>query len=117
MADEGLLKWYAAADLFLLCSVVDPLLRGMEGFGMALTEAQAAGIPVIGTRSGGIPDAVKEDEGGWLIDEGDYQALAKHLLALAQDTNTFADQGALGAQRVRREMSWVGYAARIRELI
>lgn len=117
VADESLNLWYVAADLFLLCSVVDPLRRGMEGFGMALTEAQAAELPVVGTRSGGIPDAIKEGEGGWLIDEGDYLALAKHLRALSQDLKIFVDQGARGAERVRREMSWAAYADRICELI
>ena len=33
--------------------------------------AQACGTPVVGTRTGGIPDAVREGEGGWLIDQDD----------------------------------------------
>ncbi|MAQ44255.1 MAG: hypothetical protein CL812_00085 [Confluentimicrobium sp.] len=113
VADSELPEWYAAADAFVLTSVVDPQRRGMEGFGMAFTEAQAAGLAVIGTRSGGIPDAVSEGEGGWLIDERDAEALAGHLRRLNDDPASFRMQGAKGAARVRREMNWTTYTDRI----
>jgi phosphatidylinositol alpha-1,6-mannosyltransferase len=117
VTDADLPLWYGAADLFVLPSVVDPSRRGMEGFGMVLTEAQAAGLPVIGTRSGGIPDAVREGEGGWLIAERDTKALAIHLLNLLSAPEIFAEQGRRGSERVRREMTWNSYAHRLLELI
>jgi phosphatidylinositol alpha-1,6-mannosyltransferase len=117
VTDQELMAWYTAADIFVLPSLVDPHRRGMEGFGMALTEAQAAGLPVIGTRSGGIPDAVKENEGGWLIDEKDHDALALHLTHLAENPMAFAEQGRLGADRVKRDHDWQTYAAQLLELI
>ncbi len=115
--DDDLPVWYGAANLFVLTSYIDPYTRGMEGFGMAFTEAQAAGLPVIGTQSGGIPDAVKEGEGGWLIQEHDHLALAQHMQKLISDPEVFAEQGKLGAERVRRDMTWTGYASRLKELI
>lgn len=117
VADDELPVWYGAADLFVLPSILDPDRRGMEGFGMALTEAQAAGLPVIGTRSGGIPDAIREDEGGWLIAERDSAALSDHLRRLLSEPDVFAQQGRRGAERVRREMTWPGYARRLMELM
>ncbi|MCE6949622.1 glycosyltransferase family 4 protein [Cereibacter sphaeroides] len=117
VADADLSAWYGAADLFVLPSVVDSERGGMEGFGMALTEAQAAGLPVIGTRSGGIPDAVREGDGGWLIPERDHIALASHVRRLLDAPDVFAEQGRRGAERVRREMTWAGYAQRLMELI
>ena len=117
VSDADLPAWYGAADLFVLPSVVDPERGGMEGFGMALTEAQAAGLPVIGTRSGGIPDAVREGDGGWLIPERDHIALASHLRRLIDAPDVFAEQGRRGAERVRREMTWAGYAQHLMELI
>lgn len=117
VADADLPIWYRAADLFVLSSFVDPTRRGMEGFGMALTEAQAAGLPVIGTRSGGIPDAVREGEGGWLIEEHDHVALAGHLHRLHDTPEIFAEQGRRGAERVRRDMTSAGYVQRLREII
>jgi phosphatidylinositol alpha-1,6-mannosyltransferase len=117
VTDVDLALWYRAVNIFILTSIVDTTRRGMEGFGMALTEAQAAGLPVIGTRSGGIPDAVQEGEGGWLIAERDTAALASHLRRLMADPDVFTEQGRRGAERVRREMTWSRYAECLRELM
>jgi len=117
VADCKLPQWYGAADLFVLTSIVDYNTRGMEGFGMAFTEAQAAGLPVIGTRSGGIPDAVREGEGGWLIAERDVSELADHFHNFALKPEIFIKQGQLARQRILREMSWKLYAQRLLELV
>ncbi|MEP3145194.1 glycosyltransferase family 4 protein [Qipengyuania citrea] len=115
--DAALRTWFGAANLFVLPSVLDLGRQGMEGFGMAFTEAQAAGLPVIGTRSGGIPDAIAEGEGGWLIAERDDCALAEHFRMLISDPSAFVEQGKLGAMRVRRDMTWQDYARRLVDLI
>ena len=117
VSDDRLPHYYAAADLFTLCSVVDHDRSSLEGFGMVFTEAQAAGLPVIGTRSGGIVDAIREGEGGWLIEERDAGALALHLGALVADPAAYRAQGARGRARVLREMTWRGYADRVRDVI
>jgi phosphatidylinositol alpha-1,6-mannosyltransferase len=117
VADADLSAYYAAADLFVLCSFIDDTSRSVEGFGMVFTEAQAAGLAVIGTRSGGIPDAVVEGEGGWLVDERDASALSDHLRALHHDPKRVRREGEQGAVRVRRDMTWKKYAERILELI
>lgn len=117
VADADLPTWYAAIDLFVLVSRVDSNLRGMEGFGMALTEAQAAGLPVIGSRSGGISDAVCSNEGGWLVDENDAVGLATHLRQLVENPTSMKEQGRRGAARVLRDCKWAQYAAKLIELI
>jgi glycosyltransferase involved in cell wall biosynthesis len=50
-----------------------------EGFGMVFAEAQAMGTPVVGSRCGGIPEAVCDGETGLLAPERDVTALATHL--------------------------------------
>jgi phosphatidylinositol alpha-1,6-mannosyltransferase len=117
VGDCDLHKWHAAADVFILASRIDRSRRGMEGFGMALTEAQAAGLPVIGTKSGGIPDAIKDGEGGWLIDEEDTCALAARLSELVAHPEAFWREGTRAAARIQREMTWAGYADRLLDLI
>ncbi len=107
--DAALPAWYAAADLFALCSRADPAARAVEGFGMVFAEAQAAGTPVLGTRSGGIPDAVAEGDGGWLVAEGDDAAVARYLQALCDDPDAFAEEGFKGRARVLRELTWRAY--------
>jgi colanic acid/amylovoran biosynthesis glycosyltransferase len=72
-----------------------------EGTPVAIIEAQMSGLPVIATRHAGIPDVVIEGETGFLVDEGDVGAMAKAIIAVA-------DQPALAAR--------MGSAARARAL-
>ncbi|HAS10933.1 MAG TPA: hypothetical protein DCS55_10530 [Acidimicrobiaceae bacterium] len=56
-----------------------------EGFGMVLAEAQATGLPVVATRSGGMVDAVDAGRTGVLVPEGDPVALAAALRSCLTD--------------------------------
>jgi phosphatidylinositol alpha-1,6-mannosyltransferase len=109
VADADLPALYGSADLFVLCTREDPAARGVEGFGMAFLEAQAAGVPVIGTRAGGIPDAVEHGDGGWLIEPGDVTALGTHLERLATGDPSFKEQGLRARKRALDKGSWQRY--------
>lgn len=61
-----------------------------EGFGMVLAEAQASGLPVVATRSGGMTEAVDEGSTGILVAEGDTEALAVSLERLLTDVSLHA---------------------------
>lgn len=63
--------------------VVHPAAR--EGLGLAVLEAQAARVPVIACRAGGIPEIVRDGETGLLVPPGDATALATAIVALARD--------------------------------
>jgi glycosyltransferase involved in cell wall biosynthesis len=56
-----------------------------EPFGLVFLEAQAAGLPVIAFRSGGVPDTVRDGETAILVPEGDVRALAATITGLAVD--------------------------------
>lgn len=58
-----------AARLFLLPSET-------ESFGLAALEALACGVPVVATRTGGLPEVVREGEDGFLLPVGDVEAMA-----------------------------------------
>ena len=66
---------YAAADIF-----VWPAVR--EAYGMALLEAQAAGLPVVAGAGGGVPGIVRHGSTGLLVDEGDAAAFADAVATL-----------------------------------
>jgi colanic acid/amylovoran biosynthesis glycosyltransferase len=58
---------------------------GVEGLPTVAVEAMASGLPVIGTRHGGIPEALRYTEADWLAQEGDVQGLADRIERLASD--------------------------------
>lgn len=115
--DEDLPSLYACADLFVLCTREDPDVRGVEGFGMVFLEAQAAGVPVLGTRAGGIPDAIVEEQGGWLVDQDDVEAVSVHLTRLVEDVRPFRVQGACGHARVCSAGSWEVFVSKLLTVI
>jgi phosphatidylinositol alpha-1,6-mannosyltransferase len=116
--DDGELPaLYGCADLFVLCTREDLEARGVEGFGMAFLEAQAAGVPVIGTRAGGIADAVEHDHGGWLIEPGDVTALSAHLERLAGDDPSFKAQGLRARDRTLQKGSWHHYVTALLDIL
>lgn len=69
---------YAAADVFALASYT-------EAYGAVYAEALAIGLPVVGWRSGNLPNLIDDQAEGCLIDPGDVAGLSTALLRLATD--------------------------------
>ena len=76
-----------------------------EGTPNAVMEASAAGLPVIATRHGGIVDVIEDGITGYLVDEGDHQAMADRMCRLIDDTETCRSMGRAGRERVRQQFS------------
>lgn len=89
---------YAAADVFSLPS-------HDEGFGLVFVEAAYHGVPSIGTRIGGIPEAVIEEETGLLVPVSDPAALAKAIRCLWDDLAFCRRLGAAAQTRARTEFA------------
>jgi phosphatidylinositol alpha-1,6-mannosyltransferase len=115
--EQDLPDLYRASDLFLLCTRETAHDQEVEGFGMAFLEAQACGTPVVGTRTGGIPDAIREGDGGWLIDQDDVDALGSILLKLADNPDEFREAGLMARRRVERECTWNHYMQQFRAVL
>ena len=59
-----------------------------ENFGMVAVEAAAHGTPTVAFATGGVVDAVKQNESGWLVEKNNYEALAKQtIMALKKTKN------------------------------
>jgi glycosyltransferase involved in cell wall biosynthesis len=78
VSGEGKRRQLALARLFALPSY-------FEGLPMSVLEAMAAGLPVLATAVGGIPEAVADGVEGFLVEPGDIDALAARLAQLLQD--------------------------------
>jgi glycosyltransferase involved in cell wall biosynthesis len=92
-------SYYAAADALVLPSMFQ------ETFGLVILEAFAAGIPVIGARSGGVPELVKDNKNGLLVDQGDVDGLHRAMGRLLRDHELRSRLGAEGRQTAVN-MSW-----------
>lgn len=76
-----------------------------EGTPVAVLEAGAAGLPVIATRHAGIKDAVRDQQTGLLVDEGDIDGMAEQIVRLAQDAQLAATLGRAGREWISAEYS------------
>ena len=102
--EEDLLTSYHACDIFVMPARL--VFPSVEGFGLVFREANACGKPVIGTRSGGIPDAIIDGETGLLIDPDDLDALIESTSKLLHDPESARAMGQTGKRLVETEGTW-----------
>jgi glycosyltransferase involved in cell wall biosynthesis len=94
----------AATTAFVLPSVIDPD-GGMDNLPTVIMEAMAAGLPVVSTSIGGIPEMVIENETGFLVSPGDIAAVADAIERLISDIGLARRLGEGGFQRARELFS------------
>jgi glycosyltransferase involved in cell wall biosynthesis len=85
-----------------------------ESFGLAIAEAQAAGVPVVSYRAGAVPEVVEDGVTGLLCPLGDTEALAQALGRLLGDPVLRASMGEAARDRARR-FTWEATATRMLE--
>ncbi len=83
-----------------------------EGLGIVFLEAQACGVPVVGTRVGGIPDVIQDGVTGFLVPPRDSAAIANALARLLLDPGLRTQLGEAALQRIGR-YSWDGIAEEV----
>lgn len=83
---EDVERVYQASDLFLLPSE-------HESFGLAALEALACGVPVVGCRSGGLPEVVRDGETGFLVEDGEVDVAVRRCLELLRNCERRAEFG------------------------
>ena len=115
ISHEDLRRYYNACDVFVMPSREDRPY--VEGFGIAFLEANACGKPVVGARSGGIPDAIRDGETGLLVEPDDEADLASTLLRLLCNPELATQLGTNGQRRVLREASWKHVADQLYETL
>ncbi len=84
-----------------------------EAYGLAYLEAQAAGLPVVAFRTGGVPEVVADGETGLLVDPGDDAGFAAAVGRLLSDEALRARMGLAARARVRRDHDLPGAVARL----
>lgn len=118
VSDEGLKDLFRQASLFVLT----PQAEGahFEGFGLVYLEAGAYGLPVVGTRSGGVPEAVQDGVTGYLADPEDVEGVAQAILRLLTDPDLarrMGRQNRLWAERLTWERNAAAYYQAYQEVL
>ncbi len=101
---------------YLLQSTIFARASRSEGLGNSFLEAMAAGLPVIGTNVGGIPDFLRDGETGLFVKVDDPKDLAEKLDRLSRDRNLREKLIANGKRLVSEKYTWDIIAAKMRNI-
>ncbi|MEK8127534.1 glycosyltransferase family 4 protein [Paenibacillus filicis] len=105
-------EWFRLGDVLAV-----PSARH-EAFGLVNVEAMSAGVPVVATRSGGMPEIVLEGITGFTVDPADtVRELADRISVLLLDHERARAFGESGTQRIRECFTWECTARRWLELL
>jgi glycosyltransferase involved in cell wall biosynthesis len=105
VANTSMPDIYRAADLSVLPSF-------MEATSITGLESMATGIPLVGTRVGGIPAIIDDERTGLLVEPRDPAALAESMDRLIANPELSREFGAAARERAIAEFSWQGIASR-----
>lgn len=103
---DNLPEYYSNADLFVL-----PSRR--ESFGLVLAEAMAAGLPVVSTNIGAIPEVVVDGKTGILVPPDEPKIFANAVNSLLSDSQRREVMGMKGRERVKKYFTWEKVAERV----
>jgi phosphatidyl-myo-inositol dimannoside synthase len=108
LSDKEKNAWLALCDIFIMPSYSEG--PDFEGFGIVFLEANIAGKPVIGGRSGGVPEAIDDGVSGILVEPRDTVEIAKAVLRLANDPGL---RQKIGRQGYARALEWFNWERQI----
>jgi phosphatidylinositol alpha-1,6-mannosyltransferase len=104
LSDDEVVKLYQLCDVVVLPALASP--DDVEGFGIVLLEAAAAGKPVVATRVGGIPETVEDGKSGILVEPDDHDGLSRALIELLGDDRKRLTSGRYAKNRATERFSW-----------
>lgn len=112
--DTELPALYNAATAYL--GLTRKAAGRVEGFGVALAEASACGLPVIAGQSGGVAEAVKDGETGLIVDPEDPDAVVAAVTRLLDDQLLSRRLGQAGRKAVETQYNWDRVIRDLREI-
>ena len=107
---EEIPKYLSGADIFVRPS-------RSEGLGNSFLEAMAAGLPVIGTRVGGIPEFIKDRETGLFCDVDNPGDLAQKITRVLDDDKLYQRLSESGRKLVEESYSWENISEKMRRIM
>jgi len=101
---------FRRSDIALVCS-------RNEGFGRVVVEAMAEGCPVVGSRSGGIPEIIEHGVNGLMYDYGDTEDLVRQVSALINEKDLYSTIAREGIADAYRHFSRQRYAEQVYQVL
>lgn len=102
LSDQELREMYSNSHIFIL-----PSLKSEDGFheetqGVVLQEAQAVGLIIIATKTGGIPECIDDGVSGFLVDDRSSSAIAQKLTDVISRPDSWAEYQLAGRSWVEK---------------
>ncbi|MCD6385227.1 N-acetyl-alpha-D-glucosaminyl L-malate synthase BshA [Candidatus Sumerlaeota bacterium] len=91
-------NFFPYADIFLMSSEI-------ESFGLTAAEAMSCGVPVVGTRVGGLCEVVDDGVNGYLVPPGDYRALADKSITILQNPCLHRSMSTKAREKILKKFS------------
>lgn len=118
----GMIGDSEAACLYELCDIFIMPARQLankdvEGFGIVYLEANLFGKPVIGGKSGGIPEAIVDEKTGILVDPTSIHEITSNVLYLLNNPDKAHVLGIQGMDRVHSQFQWHDQVEKIKKII
>ena len=110
-------KYICVGDIFAMPSRSRFFGLEVEGLGIVYLEASACGLPVVGGKSGGAPDAVLVGETGVVVDGTDTSEIASACIDLLNNPELCALMGATGRAWIIENWRWEIWATKYAELL
>ncbi len=100
--EVSFVKSSPSAEIFLGCLDVFALSSESEGMPLTLLEAMAAGVPVVATGVGGIPEVIENGADGYIVPASGPEPLARMISSLLSHPGEAREMGRRGRETVRR---------------
>lgn len=99
-------RYYSAGDIFALPTHARFWGTETEGLPLVFVEAAAAGLPLVGGDVGGVRDAVREGETGYIVDGNNLEETAGAIIKLIDAPETASRFGRAAREMVLKEFDW-----------
>lgn len=109
VANDTILKYYQISDMVVLPSL-------MEATSIAGLEAMACGVPLVGTRVGGIPEIIDDEKTGLLVSPKNEGELSNAIVRLIKNKSLRDELGRSARSRAVSEFSWLSIASKTRKV-
>lgn len=113
---NDIITWYKQCELFIL-TPFELSNNDTEGFGMVYLEANSFAKPVIGSKCGGVSEAVVDGNTGILVDQKNSTQITKAIVQLLDYDDYAKKLGLNGKERVEKEFHWSQVAKKYEEIL